>query len=197
MELTGHERPSLNQYSKSELVQLARRYQVFYKERGIIRVNYNSLTKEQLIEYISQDKDYINSKSISRVEQLKVRLRGIIDPEDMMVEIIDVLKEVEMIPTIGQYYTFIYNAKTVRNRSNERVVPSIDKIYYDQHPLVIVTNIHSWGFTAINFHWIGIGEKIHNYTWNEIAGQLHIVYGKELSYMRSIQYMEMKRYQTI
>lgn len=198
MELTGHEKP-LEQYSKAELVQIATRYRVYFKDesRGIIRINYNSLTKEQLIEYISKDKDYIYSKSQSRTSQIKARIKNLTDPEDIMITIIDVLKDVEMIPSIGGYYTFIYNAKTIRDRSKEKVVPPIDKIYYDQHPLVRVSSIQRWGFTAVNFHWIGIGEPIHNYTWEEVAGQLHVVRPNEISYMRTISYMEMKRYQTI
>ena len=198
MELTGHEKP-LAQYSKSELVQIARRYTVYYQVEGKPGSigNYDRLTKDQLIEYISNDRDYIRSKSTSRIDLLKARIKGMTDPEDIMVEIVDIFKDVEMIPEIGGYYTFIYNAKTVRNRSRESVVPPIDKIYYDQHPLIQVISIQKWGFTAINFHWLGLGQPVHNYTWEEVAGQLHIIRTDEMPYMRRVQYVELKRYQTI
>lgn len=198
MELTGHEKP-LNQYSKSELIQIAKRYTVYYQSasgKGSIS-DYDSLTKEQLVRYISIDNDYIRSKSNSRIDLLKVRIKGMVDPEDIMVEILDIFKDVEIIPDVGMYYTFVYNAKTIRDRSRENVVPSIERIYYDQHPLIQVVSVQKWGFTAINFHWLGIGEPVHNYTWNEVAGQLHTIRTDEIPFMRKVPYMEMKRYQTI
>ena len=57
-------------------------------------------------------------------------------------------------------------------------------IEYDQHPLVGVTDIFNWGFRGINFHW----DKIRNYTWQEIPGQLHIVRQSEIQTMLDIPY---------
>ena len=43
------------------------------------------------------------------------------DPEDMMLEIMNLLKDtVTPVPDVGKYYTFVYNAK----------IPSVQ---YDQH----------------------------------------------------------------
>ena len=70
------------------------------------------------------------------------------DPEEMMLEIMDVLKDtVEPIPEVGKFYTFVYNAKTP-NKS------------YDQHPLIACVDLFSWGFRGLNFHW----ERYRNYT---------------------------------
>ena len=86
------------------------------------------------------------------------------DPEEMMMEIMEVLNDtVTPIPEVGQFYTFIYNAKT-------------PNITYDQHPLIACTDLQSWGFKGLNFHW----RQSRNYTWEELAGQLYIVDYDEL-----------------
>ena len=54
------------------------------------------------------------------------------DPEDMMLEIMNLLKDtVTPVPDVGKYYTFVYNAQTAGKQ-------------YAQHPLVAVTDIFSW-----------------------------------------------------
>ena len=86
------------------------------------------------------------------------------DPEEMMMEIMEVLNDtVTPIPEVGQFYTFVYNAKT-------------PNITYDQHPLIACTDLQSWGFKGLNFHW----RQSRNYTWEELAGQLYIVDYDEL-----------------
>ena len=69
MEFTGHEKP-LEQYSKSELMRIAKRYTVYHKDnvRGKFSADYDKLSKSQLIKYIKDDTDYVVSKSNSRVE---------------------------------------------------------------------------------------------------------------------------------
>ena len=115
-------------------------------------------------------------KPKTRIEILKERILGLNDPEDIMIEIIDVLNDVEIVPSPDNYYTFIYNAKT-------------PDILYDQHPLVAVTNVFRWGFRGVNFHW----GDYRNYTWQEVAGNLHIVENDEISSMRNIQYAKFLR----
>ena len=86
------------------------------------------------------------------------------DPEEMMMEIMEVLNNtVTPIPEVGKFYTFVYNAKT-------------PDITYDQHPLIACTDLQSWGFKGLNFHW----RQSRNYTWEELAGQLYIVEYDEL-----------------
>jgi hypothetical protein len=120
---------------------------------------------------------YINSGSTPRVRELKKKVRssGTTDPEDLMLIILDIFKDVVMTPEVGKFYTFIYNAKT----------PGLE---YDQHPLIACTKIKSWGFIGINFHW----RKYRNYTWEEVAGQLHIVQYNELDELLSIPYAKFR-----
>ena len=108
----------------------------------------------------------------NRIEGIKEELNGISDSEDMMLEIMGALNDtVEAIPSVGNYYTFVYNAQTAGKQ-------------YDQHPLVAVTDIFSWGFRGINFHW----QSSRNYTWNELAGQLYMVKSIELDDLLAIPY---------
>ena len=116
------------------------------------------------------------AESISRLDVLEERIKYLSDPEDIMVEILDVFNKTELVPEVGNYYTFIYNPKT----------PDID---YDQHPLVAVTSIFNWGFQGINYHW----NKVKRYTWQEVAGSLHVVENDEIMSMRNINYAKIKR----
>ena len=94
------------------------------------------------------------------------------DPEEMMLEIMDVLNTtVTPIPDPGNFYTFVYNAKTPGET-------------YDQHPLIACMELFPWGFRGLNFHW----QKYRNYTWEELAGQLYIVQRNELDDLLNIPY---------
>ena len=63
------------------------------------------------------------------------------DQEEMMLEIMDVLNEtVTPVPDPGNFYTFVYNAKTPGET-------------YDQHPLIACMELFPWGFRGLNFHW--------------------------------------------
>ena len=99
------------------------------------------------------------------------RVRGVINdligvetPDDIMENLIGVLSEGSKIPTAGNYYTFFYSAKTSGTQ-------------YDEHPLVAVTDVFSWGFRGINFHW---GDN-RQYNYNQIVGGLYEVYPEEMS----------------
>ena len=108
----------------------------------------------------------------NRIDGIKDKLNGISDSEDMMLEIMGALNNtVEAIPSVGKYYTFVYNAKT-------------PNVQYDQHPLVAVTDIFSWGFRGINFHW----QASRNYTWEELTGQVYMVKSIELDDLLAIPY---------
>ena len=94
------------------------------------------------------------------------------DPEEMMLEIMDALNDtVTPIPDPGNFYTFVYNAKTPGET-------------YDQHPLIACMELFPWGFRGLNFHW----QKYRNYTWGELAGQLYIVQNNELDDLLAIPY---------
>lgn len=114
---------------------------------------------------------YLNIPPRMREIRKRIEKEGSNNPEDLMIIIIDVLKEEALYPEVGKFYTFIYNAKTPNLR-------------YDQHPLIACTSIEPWGFRGINFHW----RKYRQYTWQEVAGKLHIVRYEELDEMLSIPY---------
>lgn len=108
---------------------------------------------------------------MKRIDILKKRIKNISDPEEIMIEILDIFDKTELVPNVGNYYTFVYSPKT-------------PNIVYDQHPLVAVTSIERWGFNGINFHW---GQS-RRYTWQEIIGKLHIVQNDEIIELRNIKY---------
>lgn len=107
----------------------------------------------------------------SRVSQLKRKLDGSEDADLIMMSIMEVFREIEYVPDPGNYYTFIY-------------IPKTANIQYDEHPLVAVTEIQRWGFKGFNYHW----GQVRNYTWNEVAGALHLVKSNEIEYLRSLPY---------
>ena len=97
---------------------------------------------------------------------------GTNDQEEMMLEIMELLNDtVTPVPDVGTLCTFVYNAKT-------------PGVAYDQHPLVAVTDLFSWGFRGLNFHW----REYRQYTWEELAGQVYIVQREELNDLLSIPY---------
>ena len=116
---------------------------------------------------------YKDKSSTARIKELKKRVdaAGTRDPEDLMMIIIDVFKEEVLYPEPGKFYTFIYNPKT----------PDIN---YDQHPLIACTDLQKWGFRGMNFHW----RKYRNYTWEEVAGKLHVVRPNELDELIALSY---------
>ena len=106
-----------------------------------------------------------------RTEELQGKIEDENDPDDIMMYIMEVFSETELIPDAGNYYTFVYNAKTPGES-------------YDQHPLIACTELKSWGFKGINYHW----NATRNYTWNELAGQLYIVEWNELDDLLAVPY---------
>jgi len=113
----------------------------------------------------------------SRTSQLKKVIRNMSNPDDIMLSIIEIFTHSEFIPDVGDYYTFVYLAK-----SND--------ITYDQYPLVAVLDIFKWGFKAINFHWekVDPSRAVKNYTWQEVAGRMHHIERNEIDYLRSLPY---------
>jgi hypothetical protein len=107
----------------------------------------------------------------NRIRSVVDSLIGNEDPDDLMLEILNVIQESGKVPSAGKFYVFVYNPKT-------------PNITYDQNPLVAVTNVFNWGFKGINFHW---GE-MRQYSWDEIAGPLYEVYADELSDLREIPF---------
>ena len=107
----------------------------------------------------------------NRVSQLKKKIRNMYNPDDIMLSIMEVFTRSEFIPDVGKYYTFIYLAKT-------------PDVTYDQYPLIAVTAVERWGFKGLNYHW----NEFKNYTWQEVAGKMHVIEANEIEYMRTLPY---------
>lgn len=110
-------------------------------------------------------------KNVNRVRPVVDGLIGNEDPDDIMLELIEVLPESSKIPIPGKYYIFVYNPKT----------PNIE---YDQNPFVAVTDVFKWGFKGINFHW----GKMRRYTWDEIPGSIYEVYPSEIKDLQELPF---------
>lgn len=109
---------------------------------------------------------------MNRIEPIIQDIRSETDVEDRMELIMYALNDtVTPIPEEGNICTFKYYAKT----------PNIE---YDQHPLVAVTEIFSWGFRGLNFH----HGEYRQYTWEELGTQVYIVNRTELDDLVSLQY---------
>lgn len=118
-----------------------------------------------------EQEDYLKSDT-NRLEYVADDIANMTDQDDMMLALIELLQsEVEVVPDPGRYYTFIYQPKTPR-------------IEYDQYPLVAVTEVFEWGFKGLNYHW----GSFRNYTWNETASNLYLIYPNELEDARRIPY---------
>ena len=112
---------------------------------------------------------------MSRLQPLIDKLTGLESPEDTMLELMSVLDDMEIVPEPGQYYTFLYTAKT-------------PNIRYDQHPLIACTDVEQWGFRGFNFHW----GTSRNYTWGECQSQLYLIKPNEIKDARSLSYASFK-----
>ena len=126
------------------------------------------------IEEDNQEKELeLEKNPTARVEELKAAVlqENTTDPEEIMLLIMEIFTIEVLYPEPGKFYTFVYNAKT----PNET---------YDQHPLIACMELFRWGFRGLNFHW----QKYRNYTWEEIAGKLHVVEFQELDELLALQY---------
>jgi hypothetical protein len=113
--------------------------------------------------------------SFNRIRPIMEDLMGIEDPDDLMIQITNVLDQTDNFPRPGKFYVFMYFAKT-------------PNIVYDIHPLVAVTDVFEWGFRGLNFHW----GTIRQYTWAEVFSPFYVVYDEELRDLESIPFQKFK-----
>lgn len=111
----------------------------------------------------------------NRIKQITAKLKGTENPEDIMLELLEVLTETVKIPSPGKYYTFVYKPKTAG-------------IQYDEHPLVGVSQVYTWGFRGVNVHW----GDIRQYSWEEVIGDLHLIYDIEVKDVKSLPFRKIK-----
>ena len=110
----------------------------------------------------------------NRVTGLLESLIGTEDPDDMMLEIMDKLSDtVTPIPDLGNFYTFVYQAQTL----NET---------YDVHPLIAAMEYTPFGFKGFSYHW----NRMRNYNFNGVVGQIYFVHRDELDELRTIPYQK-------
>ncbi len=119
-----------------------------------------------------EQEEYLKSDT-KRTDDLIDVCAGMSDADDKMLEVLERLSQVEVVPDVGRYYTFIYKPKTPRIR-------------YDEYPLIACTEVNRWGFRGVNYHW----GKFRNYTWEEVQSNLHVIYPLELEDLRSIGYQK-------
>ena len=113
---------------------------------------------------------------MSRLSPIVKNLIGTEDADDLMLELMDALNDtVTPVPDVGEFYIFVYNPKT-------------PGIRYDQNPFVAVTDIFSWGFRGINFHW----GQYRSYTFQEVASQLYQVTNEELQDLNTIPFAKFR-----
>lgn len=115
------------------------------------------------------------NQSRNRIAPLVKNLIGTESSDDVMIELMNIIPETKEPPRAGKFYIFVYNAKTPGVR-------------YDQNPLVAVTDVFSWGFRGINFHW---GES-RQYTWDEVAGAIYEVYKEELEDLKRLPFSNIR-----
>lgn len=111
----------------------------------------------------------------NRIAPLLDKVKGLEDVDDIMLEIMDVLKDTELVPEVGGFYTFVYSPKTANIR-------------FDEYPLVEVTSIFSWGFVGINYHY----PAVRQYTWEQIVGSLYKIKPSEFKSILAIPYKKFK-----
>ena len=112
----------------------------------------------------------------NRVRNIVGDLIGTETPDDLMLEILEAVKDsVTPVPIPGKFYTYIYIAKT-------------PNIRYDQHPLIACTNIfkekENIYFIGLNYHW----GDYRKYRLDRTVGQIYEVYAGEISDLREISY---------
>ena len=132
------------------------------------------MTRKSLKER-QQKKVTDTDRNRNRVRPVLDGIIGNEDPDDLMIELLEVIQESPKIPTPGKFYIFVYQPKT-------------PNIQYDQNPFVAVTDVFQWGFRGINFHW---GET-RQYTWDEIPGKIYEVFPSEIKDLQEIPFANIR-----
>jgi hypothetical protein len=121
-------------------------------------------------------------KKVTDTDNDRNRVRAVVDglvgtesADDIMLELLEVIQESPKVPVPGKFYIFVYRPKT----------PGIQ---YDQNPFVAVTDVFSWGFRGINFHW----EQTRQYTWDEIPGKIYEVYPAEVKDLQELPFANIR-----
>lgn len=116
----------------------------------------------------------------NRIRDLKESILGIESPDELMNDIISAIKDSERSsPISGKYYTFIYYAATPR-------------IVYDQHPLIMATEVTKTGFRGFNYH-LNRFTQYNTTNGNRLLSGLFEISEQELLILRMIPYQKLIR----
>ena len=113
---------------------------------------------------------------MNRISPVLDRLIGIEDPDELMVEIEEVISDSVSAPQAGQFFMFSYSPS-----SSGR---------YDANPLVAVTDVYSWGFRGTNFHH---GEA-RSYSFSNVIENTYRVYPEEITDLQALPFGRMRLY---
>ena len=111
---------------------------------------------------------------MNRISPVLDRLIGIEDPDELMVEIEEVISDSVSAPQAGQFFMFSYSPA-----SSGR---------YDAKPLVAVTDVYSLGFRGTNFHH---GEA-RSYSFSNVIGNTYRVYPEEITDLQALPFGRMR-----
>ena len=111
---------------------------------------------------------------MNRISPVLDRLIGIEDPDELMVEIEEVISDSVSAPQAGQFFMFSYSPS-----SSGR---------YDANPLVAVTDVYSWGFRGTNFHH---GEA-RSYSFSNVIGNTYRVYPEVITDLQALPFGRMR-----
>ena len=99
---------------------------------------------------------------------------GIEHPDELMVEIQEVVNDTATAPQAGQFFVFSYQPTSTGR--------------FDANPLVAVTDVYSWGFRGTNFHH---GEA-RSYSFSNIVGSTYRVYPEEITDLQALPFGKMR-----
>ena len=110
---------------------------------------------------------------MNRISPVLDRLIVIEDPDELMVQITEVVNDSISPPQEGQFFIFSYQPSSTGR--------------FDAHPLVAVTDVYSWGFRGTNFH----HGDARSYSFSNVVGNTYRVYPEEITDLQSLPFGKM------
>jgi|TARA_B100000073_G_scaffold329745_1_gene317593 hypothetical protein len=103
--------------------------------------------------------------NVNRLRGLVDEMTGLKDPDDRMLEVLDVLEPTPVrLIEVGKIYLFVYRAKT-------------PGLLFDSNPFIAVTDVFQWGFRGFSAHW----REPRQYTWNEVGSEVYEIFRSEVN----------------
>ena len=103
--------------------------------------------------------------NVNRLRGLVDEMTGLKDPDDRMLEVLDVLEPTPVrLIEVGKIYLFVYRAKT-------------PGLLFDSNPFIAVTDVFQWGFRGFSAHW----REPRQYTWNEVGTDVYEIFRSEVN----------------